>query len=482
MMNNLGQRCGYLGRIGLLAWLVLTTRGSVGFASDQPNVVIVLADDMGYGDPTCYNAASKIPTPHIDRIAREGMRFTNAHSPAAWCTPSRYGLLTGHYPWRSPRKIENGVIAPGRATLATQLSRQGYATACIGKWHLGFDESAVQRDFSQPFTGGPCDHGFDYFFGMHASLDIPPYYWIENEACVSPPTEEIGDSHTEGVTPIQGAFWREGKIAPGFKHAESLPTIADKAVGFIRQQNASDDDRPFFLYVPLTAPHTPWLPTSDFEGASRAGMYGDFTTQVDAVVGRVLEALDETQETDNTVLIFSSDNGPCWYPQDTARYGHQSAGPLRGMKIDLWEGGHRIPFIVRWPGKTPAGEVRDTLICFTDLLATVSELVGADVPEGAGEDSFSFLSALRDQDADQPIRENLVIEGRVILQGPWKLVRGNPNGGLSRFAQPPPSRPAGDPLLFHLQRDLGETTDVSQEYPDVVRELEAALDAVRSES
>jgi arylsulfatase A-like enzyme len=452
--------------------------GTLPLQAERPNIVIVLADDMGYGDVSCYNARSKIPTPQIDRLAREGMRLTDAHSPAAWCTPSRYGLLTGRYPWRYTRTLDEGIIEPTRVTLASFLQSAGYRTACIGKWHLGFQGSAADRDFSQPIPGGPLAVGFDHFFGMHASLDIPPYYWIQDDRCVVAPTHAIEARATEGWTEIQGEFWRGGKIAPGFQHADVLPTIRDRAVAWIEQAVAASD-QPFLLYVPLTAPHTPWCVDDAYRGKSEAGMYGDFTCQVDAVVGAVLESLDQHQLTENTLVIFSSDNGPVWYPQDERRFEHESNGPLRGMKIDLWEGAHRVPFLVRWPGHVPANTVRDELFCFTDVLATCAAVLGRELPEGAGEDSVNQWPVWQNDATEQPQRESLIIERRMVRHQQWKLIRGNPNGGLTRFADPKPEVPASQVLLFDLQSDLGETTNVADQHPEQVeRMLQMLQDAI----
>jgi arylsulfatase A-like enzyme len=426
---------------------------------------------MGFGDPRCYNSDSKVPTPNIDRLAIEGTRFTDAHAAAAWCTPSRYGLLTGRYPWRAPRRLDEGTIEPGRLTLATLLKDQGYATVCIGKWHLGFDGSAETRDFERPLSGGPLSHGFDYFFGMHASLDIPPYYWIENEQCLAAPTEAVAASSTADVTPIQGRFWRAGLQSPGFQHDTVLPTLATRAIRFLRSHRQASPDQPFLLYLPLTAPHTPWLPDAAHRGRSDAGAYGDFVCQVDTVLGQVLQTLDELMLADNTLVIFTSDNGPTWYQQDVARYGHHSAGPLRGMKMDLWEGGHRVPFITRWPGITPGRAVCDELVCLTDLVATCAAMLDVALPAHAAEDSCNLLPLLRGERPDQAVRETLAIEGRVIRHGDWKLIKGNPVGGLARFGIPAPIRPSEPLLLFDLSHDIGETTNLAESHPEKVDEL-----------
>ena len=447
----------------------------------KPNIIFIMADDMGYGDPGCYNPQSKTPTPHIDRLAGQGIRFTNAHAPGAMCIPSRYGLLTGRYPFRRTRSRDTkSLIEPGRMTLGTLLQKHGYRTACVGKWHLGFD-NLKDIDYSQPFRGGPVDRGFDYFFGMHASLDIPPYYYIEDDRCVEPPTDSIEASHSEGVTPIQGAFWREGRIAPGFKHDEVLSLFTDKAGAFIKSQESAG--APFFLYLALTAPHTPWLPTGEFRGQSEAGDYGDFVAQVDASVGRIMKILDETGLAGNTLIFFTSDNGPVWYEQDVERYDHRSTHFLKGSKGDAWEGGHRMPFIARWPGRIAPHSKSDENICFTDMLATFAALMGDKLPENAGEDSFDILPALIGKGYERPLRGAIVIENRAIIQGDWKLIFGNGQGGLSlRYSRKEldESETQGQRgELYNLKEDPAERLNLYERRPETVRRLTDLMETYR---
>lgn len=443
-----------------------------------PNVVIVLADDMGYGDPRCFNRDSRIPTPHIDGLARDGMRFVDAHAPGSWCVPSRYGLLTGRYPCRVGRFPvgQKAVIEPGRVTLASFLRDQGYVTAMVGKWHLGFDGGAAEP--GAELSGGPLDRGFDRFFGIHSSLDIPPYYYIRGRAPVTPPTGHVAASGSPGWSKIQGAFWREGGIAPGFVHADVLPRFGREAVAFLDEHG--DDDRPFLLYVALAAPHTPWLPDEDARGSSGADMYGDFVTQVDDEVGRILAALDRNGQRDETLVVFTSDNGPVWYPKDVERFGHSAVGPLRGMKSDSWEGGHRMPFVARWPGTVPAGTTARATICFTDLLATVADVVGVPLPEGAGEDGHSLLPVLRDPEAGMPNRRHLVLgaNASVVREGRWKLITHLGSGGFSqpRRVQPEPGGPRGQ--LYDLEADPGETDNLWSDRPEIVARLERALASI----
>ena len=344
----------------------------------RPHVVIILVDDMGYGDPGCYNPASKIATPHIDSLARDGMRFTDAHAPGPLCHMSRYGLLTGRYPFRTDVKPwrTQPLIAENQTTIASLLKQQGYRTAMVGKWHLGFAEAGYDR----PLRGGPIDVGFDSFFGIRASTDIPPYFYIRGDRAVQPPTKKIAANQSEGWSRIQGAFWRAGLIAPNLELADVLPRFTEEAIAVVKDYAAGErtarTQEPLFLYLAYPAPHTPWLPTSEFAGKSKAGMYGDFAEMVDAMVGRVLSTLDEAQMSEETLLILTSDNGPVWYDADVERLGHDSAGGLRGMKADAWEAGHRMPFLVRWPGKVAPGSTSNQTVCFTDLMATLATITG----------------------------------------------------------------------------------------------------------
>ena len=449
---------------------------SRGNAQEAPHIVYILADDLGFGDVGYQNADSKIPTPNIDRLARQGRRFTDAHSSSAVCTPTRYGLLTGRYSWRT--RLKKGVLWPPakplisrhRMTAASLLKRQGYSTACVGKWHLGIDGGWKDRDWSKPLKGGPVDRGFDYYFGIPASLDIPPYYYIENDRVVEPPTEHIEASHTEGVTKIQGAFWREGGIAPNFRHEEVQPTLIEKSRKFIKRQHKNSPDSPFFLYLPLAAPHTPWLPLDEYRGVSGAGMYGDFVAQVDDGVGRVLSLLESLDIRDDTLVFFSSDNGPVWFRADRQRTGHDATGPLRGMKIDAWEGGHRMPFLARWPGNIPAGCKSDEPVAFTDMLATFASLVGDELEAGQGSDSFDISDILTAPYHAEKLERPTIIQDRAVLHDGWKLIYGNAQGGLSRRygAEKHPRR---EGWLYDLDEDLGETNNLYKDRPDVAERL-----------
>jgi arylsulfatase A-like enzyme len=406
------------------------------------------------------------------------VRFTDMHSPSAVCTPTRYGILTGRYSWRS--RLKEGVlwgyspnlIEPGRMTVASMLQSRGYRTGAVGKWHLGLGDSE-ETDYTQPLHPGPVDHGFDYFFGIPASLDMIPYVYVENDQVVEQPT-----SHTEGRDDPRGVFWRPGPIAPGFKIEEVLPTLTAKATAFIRER-ADTTGQPFFLYFPLTAPHTPWVPEKEFLGKSKAGDYGDFVVQVDEALGQVMRALEETGLADNTLLIFTSDNGAHWNPEDKTRFAHRANADWRGMKADIHEAGHRVPFLARWPGKIPAGSITNELACLTDLLATVAEIVGVSLPVNAGEDSYSLLPALLGEKPD-PIREAVVhhsYDGMFsIRQGEWKLILGHGSGGFSqpRRIETQPGDVEGQ--LYNLGRDPNEENDVYDAHPEIVARLAALLE------
>ncbi len=459
----------------LLLWALFSA--SLFAGPERPHIVIILADDMGYGDPQCFNPQSKIATPNIDRLAREGMKFTDAHAPGPLCHPSRYGLITGRYPFRADitKWPTQPLIRKGEATIATVLKSQGYRTAMIGKWHLGLQENG----YDKPLAGGPTDHGFETFFGTRASTDIPPYFWIQANQAVQPPTGHIAAAHSEGWSPIQGDFRREGDIAPDYVHPEVLPRLTSEAVELVQSHKAKSE--PLLLYFAMTAPHTPWMPAPEFIGKSGAGQYGDFVQMADAEIGRVLSALDEAGMTENTLLIFTSDNGPVWYPGDVQRLAHDSTGGLRGMKADAWEGGHRMPFIVRWPGKVKAGSVSKQTICFTDLLATFADVCGVELPADAGPDSFSLLPVLLgNQPEDKPVRGPIVMQAgstdaMMIRSGDWKLINQLGSGGFTKpnKLKPAPGEPEGQ--LYHLADDRAETINLYAQRPEIVARLTAEM-------
>jgi len=451
----------------------------------NPNIVIILADDLGYGDASCYNSESGIPTPNIDRIAQKGIRLTDAYA-HPWCVPSRYGLLTGKHPWNSKLNWrEQSLIEPGQLTIASLLRRNGYYTAMIGKWHLGFDSVNWEKvNPDEPMKGGPVDHGFDYFYGIHASLDIPPYFYIENDRVVVPPVNYTGESRSPDATrPTSGRFWRSGNIAPGFTHEEVDPAFAEKSVEFIREYHQKAKEEPFFLYLSLASPHTPWLPDALFKGQSGAGSYGDFVMQVDNTVGRIIDILEQTGYDNETLLIFTSDNGPLWYIDDVSKYGHRAAGDLRGMKNDVWEGGHRIPFLAQWPGFIPENITRDDLFSLDDMLATLAGITGDRLPESGGLNSFNQLAVLLNRQMTEPVREKILIYDNAIRYGDWKFIEGSGEGPVSKRWINDSSLIGMDTAgeFYNLSEDISEKNNLYFDEPERARVLKNELDEMKKQ-
>lgn len=461
-----------------------------------PNILYILADDQGYGDVGCNNPNCKAPTPVLDGLAREGMRFTDSHTSSAVCTPTRYSILTGQYNWRS--RLKSGVltgespllIGRDQPTVASFLRDQGYWTACVGKWHLGLDwqvregapfgleradwkgESLRRIDYGKPVTGGPNDVGFDYSFIIPSSLDIPPYVYLEDGCCTGIPSEET----MIGVdTPY---LMRRGMAVPGMRAEDVLPTLTRRVTEVIAEHARCRREQPFFLYFALSAPHTPIVPTAEFRGRTPIGLYGDFVTQIDAVVGEVLASLEQHGLSRDTLVIFTSDNGasPAVRLGELAALGHEANYPWRGNKADLYEGGHRTPFLARWPGVIPAGSTCDQTICTTDLFATAADLAGAAVPTGAAEDSRSLLPLLRGAPVEGTFRPFTVhhsISGHfAIRQGKWKLLEARGSGGWS-FPTEKQAEAWGLPdlQLFDLEQDPRETTNLAAVFPDKTHEL-----------
>ena len=458
----------------------------------KPNIVVILVDDMGYGDPGCFNPKSKISTPHIDSLARDGMRFTDAHASGPLCHVSRYGLITGRYPFRA--KVGSWrtrpVIEKDQTTIASLAKSSGYRTAMVGKWHLGFDEgNAGKPSYDRPLPGGPVDCGFDSYFGIRASTDIPPYFYIRGDRAVEPPSLRIEANRSEGWSPIQGAFWRAGGIAPNLELDDVLPHFTNEAIQVIEKHaEKKTAARPLMLYLAYPAPHTPWLPSESFAGKSAAGLYGDFLMMVDAEIGRVLASLRRAGMEKDTLLVFTSDNGPVWYENDTERFGHDSTGGLRGMKSDAWEAGHRMPFIVRWPGRVEAGSQSAQLVCFTDLLATFAEVFGVPLPAEAGPDSFSFLPALTGQKRKATaVRTQIAMRSgsassmMTMRSGDWKLITGLGSGGFSKPKRIKPTADGPQGQLYNLAEDLGETKNLYASRPEIVARLTAELKKIVDE-
>ena len=437
----------------------------------RPNIVFILADDMGYGDCTAYNSESKIPTRQIDGLAKEGVRFTDAHSPSATCTASRYGLLTGICPVR--RGVTNRMTGLGpvidrdEVTVADFLKDMGYITRMVGKWHLGFElHGAGPRktlDFSKPLVGGPLDCGFDSFFGVRKAVSSPPYFYIRGREPVAKPTELTPG--TRKALKANGkdsrTAYAPGDIAPGFVPEQCNAELCDDVVRIIRGHAASNESKPLFLYYAMLEPHTPRLPAKEFVGRSKAGPYGDYIVQLDHEVGRVLQALKESGLDSNTLVIFSSDNGAMWRSQDIERFGHRANGIFSGTKGTAWEGGHRVPFIVRWPGKVPASTVSGAVINHTDLFATLAELFNVDLAKAyprSAPDSYSFLSVLRDPGKEHH-RPGMVVTPGSYRLGDWKL-------RFKRGARSSTSRTVSDAVIHDLSKDPAEERDLSDTHAE----------------
>ena len=457
-----------------------------------PNVVLILSDDLGYGDVGCYGA-TKIKTPNIDRLAADGVRFTQAYTPGSVCSPTRYGIQAGRYVWRNPRHHPTGVHAPGgcllfeldRLTLAKLFQQNGYATAAIGKWHLGFGEADNPRfryDFSQEeIKPGPLEVGFDYFFGMAANVGNAPKIFIENHRFVGrkpgDKVEMIGRADVKPWSP--DAEYKEDLVAGD---------IARKAVDFIGR---APKDKPFFLYFASNIPHNNITPAKEFIGSSQCGPYGDFIQELDAHVGWVVEALRKKGVLDNTLILYTSDNGGVlplnerlaaqWQARQA---GHLVCGTLRGGKHSIYEGGFRVPFIARWPDKMAHGTTSDVILCLTDILASCADLLGVKLPDNAGEDSFDALAAWKG-DTKAHIRDSVILDSAngifAIREGDWKMIERNDtlegeNGKVMK------TNIENQSQLYNLASDPSETKNLWSEKPDVVKHLTEALAKARKEN
>jgi len=460
-------------------------------AADRPNIVFILADDMGYGDVQALNPDSKIPTPHLNKLAAQGMSFTDAHSPSAVCTPTRYTTLTGRYCWRSRLKagVQNGygtpLIEKERPTIASHLKANGYHTAVIGKWHLGlgFQKTEGEWDWTKPLDYSPIDVGFERSYVIPASLDFPPYIYIEGHEITGKP---------DRTQPAQGfpGYLRKGELGSDFSIIDSLDHLTKHTADHIRKSAKSD--KPFFLYFPLTAPHKPVSPHPRFQGKSKLGPYGDFVMQVDWTVGEVLKAIDEAGIADNTIVFYTSDNGSFMRrttdpaePNHVAdervqsyfEGDHTANGPFRGTKADIWESGHRVPFFVRWPGVVKPGSKSTATICHADLFATAAAIAKTKLPPAneAAPDSFNLLPLLQGKEKQfkrAPVINHSGSGMFAIRDGDWKLVLGNGSGGRQ---QPKGRRFEGPWQLYNLADDIGETDDRFSSESEVALKMEAAL-------
>lgn len=469
-----------------------------------PNIVIIYADDMGYGDLNIQNPTSKIPTPFLDQLAAEGMRFTDAHSSSGICSPSRFALLTGMYHWRRQHEIVGAFGKPffndSDITLPQLLKTKGYTTAAIGKWHLGWkwvskNDSTGQInnpnqvlpediDWTKPIAGGPTDRGFDYYFG-DGTINFPPYAWIENNRFLEAPTE-LMEFNQVGFETKEGNWeFRVGPKVKDWNPYEVLPTLTQKTLEWIGNQS---QDQPFFLYFALPSPHAPIIPNEEFDGTSQAGGYGDFVVQTDWVAGQVLKALKENGLEENTIVIFSSDNGPEHYAWDRAlEYKHFSMGEYRGLKRDVWEGGHHVPMIVKWPSKIKAGTVSTELISQIDLMATLAEAAEITLPEDAAPDSYNFLPVWKEEPYQSPLREATIHNTYAsiwgIRKGDWLFINDSTGGhrkipedfaelrGYSDFNTPG--------LLFNMNEDPEQKNNLYGDFPEKVEELNLLLENYR---
>jgi len=484
-------------------------------AAKKPNILILYADDLGFGDLGCYNKESKIPTPNLDRLAGEGIRFTDGHSSSGICTPSRYALLTGRHHWRDfhgiVQAMGNSVFKPERLTLPEMLKKNGYNTAAIGKWHLGWDWNAIRKpgakpqgavtgkkkkkvkvdgydayDWSKSIPNGPLDHGFDYYFG-DTVINFPPYAWIENDKLVKAPDTMMDTSKWKK---IKEGNWecRPGPMVSDWDPYDNIPTTTAKAIKYITEQ--SKTDQPFFLYFAFPAPHAPIIPNDQFDGKSKAGPYGDLVYETDDACGKILKALKESGQADNTIVIFSADNGPEYYayPRDE-KFDHWSAKPLRGLKRDIYEGGHRVPFIIRYPGVVEAGSTCDLLVSQIDIMATLAAVTGFELPrENAAEDSHDLLPLLKGN--KKSIRSthihNTKKDHYAIRHGQWLLVdakngflRMSPAAWNKKHNYAPDDQLAVE--LYNMKEDIGQRHNLAEQHPEVVKELTELLKNIREQ-
>jgi arylsulfatase A len=486
----------------LVTLLLLLTAATSLHAVEKPNILLLYADDLGYGDLGCYNPDSKIPTPHLDRLASQGMRFTDAHSSSGVCTPSRYAMLTGRHHWRDFHGIVNSfgksVFKAERLTLPEMLQAKGYETACIGKWHLGWNWDAIRTpgskkngirpedfDWSKPIPDGPLAHGFDHYFG-DTVINFPPYCWIEDDKVLKAPDTMMDPAKWK---PIKEGNWecRPGPMVSGWDPYQNIPETTRRGVEYIKARK--DSAKPFFLYFAYPSPHAPIIPNDSFDGKSKAGPYGDFVNETDDSIGRLLRALEESGKLENTLVIFSADNGAEHYAYARdEKFGHWSSHPLRGLKRDIYEGGHRVPTILKWPGVIKPGTVSHALVSQIDFMATLAAALGYELPADAAEDSHDLLPLLKGE--TESIRSTLIHntneKGYAVRDGEWLLVDAK-SGYLSRRdpawekRRGYPADPQGPVELYHLKTDLAQKHNVAAGHPERVKKLQALLKKIREQ-
>ncbi|MBN2632320.1 MAG: arylsulfatase [Bacteroidales bacterium] len=454
---------------------------------ENPNIVFILADDLGYGDISFLNPDSRIRTPNIDRIAQSGVAFTDAHSGSAVSSPTRYGILTGRYSWRS--ELKNGVlngysgalISPERKTMPQMLKERGYTTACIGKWHLGWKWNNIEKgndsiDYSEKITDGPTERGFDYFFGFSGSLDMPPYVYVANDQPTSLPDRVTSGNNIQYGNPgYDGSFWREGPTGSDFYHEDCTHEFFSRAGRYIEEMAANEE--PYFLYLALPSPHTPILPTGDFKGRSGINPYADFILMIDSEIGNLLELIERSGESSNTIVVFTSDNGTApWADIKTLQsMGHNPCYVFRGHKADLYEGGHRIPCFMQWPAKIKKPHVVEQTICLNDFMSTFAAVTGYRPADNEAEDSYNLLPAILKPGYRKTIREATVsqsVNGNfAIRKGEWKLLMSPGSGGWS-FPRPGKDE-KGLPAvqLYNIKEDPSEKINLQAEHPEIVKEL-----------
>lgn len=514
--RNMNRACTFI--TALIGMISIAAEGS---AADAPNIVLILADDLGYGDVGCYNSEAKAPTPNLDRLASEGMLFTDAHSPSTVCTPTRYSIMTGQMAFRLKYAgVFAGVGGPcliteDRLTLPGMLRQHGYETAMFGKWHIGlsfFDSAgnvidprarpkvtnagaksnlsidAVRRiDYSRPIVGGPIDRGFDHFFGTACCPTTDWLYaFIDGDRIPVPPTRVVDKTN------LPDHEWsvdcRPGLVAADFDHEEVDMVFLDKSLDFLDRHRVQNPEKPFFLFHSLQAVHLPSFPAKEFQGKTNAGPHGDFIFQFDHIVGRLMEKLESLGIADNTLVIVTSDNGPevATVLKMRSKHQHDGARPWRGMKRDNWEGGHRVPLIVRWPERVKANVVADQTVCLTDIMATCADIVDADLPNDSAEDSMSILPILQSETNDQ-VREftlhQTISLALAIRRDQWKYLDHQGSGGnnyaggqLTSLDVIPQIAPNAPGQLYDMENDPGETTNLYFQHPEIVKELKRQLD------